>query len=195
MNDRKHLDLGCGANPRNPYDATLLYGIDILERHSNTNFIYKSANVVLEKIPFSDNEFDSVSAYDFLEHIPRLIYLNGKIIFPFIELMNEIHRVLKPGGKFFAITPVYPKESAFVDPTHVNFVTKNTHKYFTQPHNWASMYGFCGDFIVHRSRIINFAYENANDKFIKKMIKKILIILNPRSKQHIVWEFSAVKQE
>ena len=127
----KHLDLGCGANPRNTYNAENLYGIDILERHDSTlnNFTYKSANVILEKIPFEDNFFDSISAFDFIEHIPRLICIDGKIIFPFIDLMNEIYRVLKPNGIFYAITPVYPNESVFVDPTHVNFITKNSYKY------------------------------------------------------------------
>ena len=47
--------------------------------------------------------------------------------------MNEIYRVLKPNGIFYGITPVYPKESVFVDPTHVNFITKNSFKYFVYP--------------------------------------------------------------
>lgn len=193
--NKKHLDLGCGSNPRNPYNATDLYGIDILERHNSKslNFTYKSSNVILEKIPFDDNYFDSISAYDFIEHIPRLIYKDGSIVLPFIELMNEIYRVLKPGGIFYAITPVYPKESVFVDPTHVNFVTKNTFKYFTFPHNWASMYGYVGNFQKNRSEIVNFAYEVTNRNFVKKLLTKVLIELNPKSKQHIVWEFAALK--
>jgi SAM-dependent methyltransferase len=191
----KHLDLGCGANPRNPYNAEELFGIDILERHNSdlSNFTYKSANVILDKIPFENNYFDSISAYDFIEHIPRLIYIDGKIVFPFIELMNEIYRVLKPNGVFYSLTPVYPKESVFVDPTHVNFVTKNTYKYFTSPHNWASMYGYVGDFKKIRSEVVNFSYEESNDGLIKSFIKKIIIEITPRSKQHILWEFSAIK--
>ena len=48
--------------------------------------------------------------------------------------MNEIYRVLKPGGTFYAITPYYPRDEAFVDPTHVNIITNKTHTYF-QAHN------------------------------------------------------------
>ena len=28
-NNLKHLDLGCGLNPKNPYNSQYLYGIDI----------------------------------------------------------------------------------------------------------------------------------------------------------------------
>jgi SAM-dependent methyltransferase len=107
--------------------------------------------------------------------------------------MNEIHRVLKPGGKFYSITPVFPKESVFSDPTHVNFITKNSHKYFTQPHNWASMYGFVGDFILDRVEIVKFSIETSHGWTSQKVIDFILILLFPRFKQHIVWEFFAAK--
>ncbi|HAH53914.1 MAG TPA: class I SAM-dependent methyltransferase [Flavobacterium sp.] len=192
----KHLDLGCGANPRNPFNAEFLYGVDIRNRLNSSDsskFTYKSANLTLEKIPFEDNFFDSISAYDFLEHIPRLICNEGKVVFPFVDLMTEIFRVLKPEGQFYAITPVFPKESVFVDPTHVNFISKNSHKYFVSPHNWASMYGFNGSFRVIRVEVVNFSYEEDNSSSFKKFLKKILINFISNSKQHIVWHFSAIK--
>jgi SAM-dependent methyltransferase len=63
----------------------------------------------LEPIPFESNFFDSVSAYDFLEHIPRQAIDYQAMItrVPFLELMSEIHRVLKPNGRFFALTTAY----------------------------------------------------------------------------------------
>ena len=58
---KKHLDLGCGANPRNPYNHDDLYGIDIVDRHKmELNFNYVSANVILEGLPFEDNYFDVI---------------------------------------------------------------------------------------------------------------------------------------
>jgi SAM-dependent methyltransferase len=194
----KNLDLGCGANPRNPYNFDELYGVDIVERHDSLiqDFHYKSTNVILEKIPFEDNFFDSVSAFDFIEHVPRLIYNNGNIVFPFIELMNEIYRVLKPGGKFYAITPVYPKESVFVDPTHVNFLTINSFKYFTKPNCWASMYGFTGEFKNLRNEVVNFDLEvNSERNFFSKTMKNVFVSLYPKAKQHIVWEFEGLKRD
>ena len=137
------LDIGCGEQPRNPFNASQTYGLDIREDLSK-NIRY--ADLTVEPLPFSENMFDYITAYDFLEHIPRVIYLPERR-FPFIELMNEIYRTLKPGGIFLSRTPFYPISSAFTDPTHVNVITADTFPmYFDDQHNWAKMYGFNGGF-------------------------------------------------
>ena len=71
----------------------------------SVEFELKEANLLTSKIPYSDNEFDFVTAFDFIEHIPRIILDNGKVKYPFIEIMNEIYRVLKPNG-LFCIKPL-----------------------------------------------------------------------------------------
>ena len=146
----KHLDLGCGTVPRNPYGRDELFGVDL--SGSNEGGPIRRANLALQPIPFEDDSFDSVSAYDFLEHVPRLLTtFDGQATrFPFIELMNEIWRVLKPGGLLYAVTPVYPHVAAFQDPTHVNALTTGTHEYFVRPRRLAAMYGFVGDFVARR---------------------------------------------
>jgi SAM-dependent methyltransferase len=195
-NAKSHLDLGCGANPRNPFNAEFLFGIDIMKRVDDAglkNFTYVSANVVLEPIPFPDNTFDSISAYDFLEHVPRILYVNGKTIFPFVDIMSEIHRTLKPGGVLYALTPVYPKSSVFVDPTHVNFVTKNSYKYFSHPHNWATMYGFKGSFYPIKNKIVKFSVQEYNKGYLKKQFLKLVSTVFPFTKQHILWILEAKK--
>ena len=55
------------------------------------------------------------------------------------------------------------------------------------------MYGYIGNFKKIRSEVVNFPYELSIDGFLKRAIKKILIEIDPKSKQHIVWEFSAIK--
>lgn len=188
----RHLDIGCGSNPRNPYLCDELHGVDIKLR-DNTDYsqiTMHEADVVFNPFPFEDNHFSSVSAYDFIEHIPRIIYRDGKSSFPFIDFMNEIYRILESDGKFFAITPIYPLESAFVDPTHVNFITKSSHKYFSEPHLWAKMYGFKGSFKIKKIKKINFHFEvNKPKNILKKILYFIFININPKSKQHILWEF------
>jgi Methyltransferase domain len=94
MMKTQHLDLGCGGRPRNPYQKTDLYGLDIKVPDDNIDSKFVSANLSLERIPFPDSYFDSISSFDFLEHIPRVLSVAGGsgTRLPFIELMNEVHR-------------------------------------------------------------------------------------------------------
>lgn len=165
----KSLDLGCGSTPRNPYNAEELYGVDIVD-FSTDVFKVKVADLNIQPIPYPDNYFDYVTAYDFLEHIPRILYIEGKLTNPFIELMNEIYRVLKPGGRFKAHTPYYPHPEAFQDPTHVNFITVETIQYFAGLYSdIAKSYGFNGNF-----KLLNYNVDITH-------------------KFHLVWEISTVK--
>jgi protein O-GlcNAc transferase len=139
------LDLGCGSQPKNPFSADEVFGIDVRE---NLNANIWRADLAIESIPFPDNTFDYVSAYDFLEHIPRVIYAPARRN-AFVELMNEIYRVLKVGGTFLSFTPAYPHPAAFQDPTHVNIITELTFPaYFDNVNRWAENYGFNGAFFI-----------------------------------------------
>jgi len=147
----KSLDLGCGANPKNPFNATELFGIDVREIGNNI----KQANLFLESIPFDDDSFDYVTAHDFMEHVPRVLSIYDKniekniTIFPLIKLMNEIYRVLVMGGVFYSRTPSFPYPEAFQDPTHVNIITEKTYSlYFNDHYPVAHIYGFNGGFKV-----------------------------------------------
>jgi SAM-dependent methyltransferase len=143
----KTLDLGCGETPKNFFNADEVYGIDI--REDLSNHIYK-ADLIIEEIPFSDEYFDYVTAHDFLEHVPRIIY-TPKRRNAFVEIMNEVWRVLKPGGQFLSVTPAYPHAAAFRDPTHVNIITDQTFPmYFDNIQKLAKMYGFKGSFQIHQ---------------------------------------------
>ena len=150
----RHLDLGCGVSPRNPYGRRELCGVDIRPLQSTPQAEFRCANVVLDPIPYPDNSFGSVSAYDFIEHVPRLLTTpdGGGTWFPFINLMNEIWRVLAPGGLFYAVTPCYPGAEAFTDPTHVNIITARTHAYFCGADAPGRMYGFDGEFALRRAQ-------------------------------------------
>lgn len=141
------LDIGCGTTPRNPFQAEHVFGIDIRDDAARN---IKYADLAVEPIPYADDAFDFVTAFEFLEHVPRVLYAPSRR-FPFVELMNEIHRVLKPGGVLLSHTPAYPYPQAFQDPTHVNIITESTFaNYFDDRKTWASIYGFRGGFTVLR---------------------------------------------
>lgn len=144
------LDLGCGNTPKNPFNACMLYGVDIdFGVDEGKNIL--SCDLGSQALPFDDCFFDYVTAFDLIEHIPRIGVHAGLRTLPFIFLMNEVFRVLKPGGIFLSHTPAYPRLAAFTDPTHVNVITSQTFKtYFCNPHVWAKRYGFCGAFDLLR---------------------------------------------
>jgi hypothetical protein len=68
-----HLDIGCGAHPRNPYGRNKLCGVDIRDMAGDSAIDFRVANLVLEPIPFAADSFGSVSAFDFIEHVPRIL--------------------------------------------------------------------------------------------------------------------------
>jgi len=137
------LDLGCGKSPKNLFNADLVFGVDI--RNDLEHGIVK-ADLALEPIPFPDMCFNFVTAHDFIEHVPRIIYMPTRRNC-FVELMSEIWRVLKPGGRFLSVTPAYPNPAAFRDPTHVNIITDETFPiYFAGDEPAGVMYGFRGRF-------------------------------------------------
>ena len=139
----KTLDLGCGSKPRNPFGADELFGVDV---RSDLEANVKEADLVIGPIPYEDESFEYLTAFDFIEHIPRVIYAPTRRN-PFVEFMNEVYRTLKPGGLFLSSTPAYPHIEAFQDPTHLNFITTSTFpSYFDGTLRYAAMYGFYGAF-------------------------------------------------
>jgi SAM-dependent methyltransferase len=142
------LDLGCLFKPRNEVGADEAYGIDFTATPEN-NVV--KADLVVDPIPFQDEYFDWVTAHDFFEHIPRLIYMPHRRQ-PFVELMSEIHRVLKMGGTVLSVTPAVPQWGPlFTDPTHVNYITDQTFEYFGS-NRFAALYGFTGQFQIDQQQ-------------------------------------------
>lgn len=198
---RVHIDMGCGYHPRNPFGAERLIGIDII---SDDNLKNQEQFQYLEvlpgsKIPMGDRTVDSISGYDFLEHLGRG---NGSINNQFISFMNEAYRVLRPDGILFLVTPAWPSPAAFQDPTHVNFITEETVKYFLGPAAPASEmgYGFEGSFKLvaqfwmgplskifseslenSRSHILSFILQQLSLKSIRRNISCL------RKPTHLVW--------
>jgi SAM-dependent methyltransferase len=194
----RHLDLGCGRSPRNPYSKTELYACDIQkldQADSKGSYIYVRANLATDKLPFDSDYFDCVSAFDLLEHIPRnMLGRDGEMKNSFVDLMSEIHRILKPNGVFLASTPAYPRPEAFQDPTHVNIITDKTHQYFCGSECYARQYGFVGNFSVRRV-----AWDSPKNAWSpqtalsKKLFRNFKNAVFKGGITHLTWELLAVK--
>jgi SAM-dependent methyltransferase len=138
------IDLGSGPFPKNPFHADRVFGIDLCLADRVIN-----SDLILDQIPLKDSSANFVTAFNFVEHIPRCLIINGKTCFSFIRLMNEVHRVLVPGGIFYSHTPAYPSLEAVTDPTHVNFITELTfQQYFCGNAPNAKMYDSKVDLIL-----------------------------------------------
>lgn len=91
---------------------------------------------VLCGLPYQDSSVDMVHASDFLEHVPL-----GKTI----GVIEEIYRVLKPGGAFISFTPSTDGRGAFQDPTHVSFWNRNSWLYYMHD-AYRALYGIRAKF-------------------------------------------------
>ncbi len=191
------LDCGSGSNPRNPFRAAMVLHLDVVPNNL-PGFLEVSFG---DALPVASGSISFVTAFDFLEHIPR-VSDNPGATSTFIGYMNEIHRVLIPGGVLLAVSPCYPSEASFTDPTHVNPIARKTHEYFTGRNFAKEMgYGFTGSFEkLHVSRIrpthwiFNSGKQLNYFGQVKRVGAGIIYRLNHMArlssgKTHIVWLF------
>lgn len=146
------VDLGCGPTPSNRFRADTLYGVDLYEDKESG---VKNCRLGFQRLPFEDNSIDYLTAYDLLEHIPRYSESAENGGTPFIFLMNECYRVLKEGGVFLSMTPIYPHLAAFQDPTHNNIMTVDTFRLYFSKEKFeiAAHYGIVADFSIPYQRM------------------------------------------
>ena len=96
------LDLGCGSKPYESLfkNCSKYTGVDIeisgpnhevdkFGKNSKVDYFYDG-----KSLPFEDNSFDAVISFEVFEHI-----------FNIDEVVKEINRVLKPGGKLLVSMP------------------------------------------------------------------------------------------
>lgn len=105
------LNLGCGRDIRSGFinaDRVSEFGAD-------------KVFDMEDGLPFKDDYFDEILAYNCLEQIstPR----------KFVEVMNELHRVLKPMGKMILRVPNVTDICAFQDIFDILKFNKNSFDY------------------------------------------------------------------
>jgi SAM-dependent methyltransferase len=95
------LEVGCGPGgmmpPLTRYGR--VHGLDIAHdalRYCQTRGFANVATASGTELPFDDASFDVVALFDTIEHIP-----DDK------KVLEEVHRILKPGGFVFISVPAY----------------------------------------------------------------------------------------
>jgi SAM-dependent methyltransferase len=118
------LDIGCGRVKKCALgmDAVPGEGVDVVR--------------ALEDLPwpFADESFEWVNASQVFEH---LRWTNDpedqEILF---RIFAEVHRILKPGGRFTIDVPHVESPQAFGIPAHCRFFTEDSFSFFAEPDRW-----------------------------------------------------------
>src|SRR3989338_3523493 len=94
----KVLDIGCGnghfLSRLREQGCQNLQGVDIANYLQDKSIAHSVVDINVEKLPFPDNSFDVVTAFQVLEHLENYFLIE-----------QEIKRILKPGGYFIFSVP------------------------------------------------------------------------------------------
>lgn len=126
---KKELLLGCGSrtvkdiaiNGNKDFDNVVR--LDVNSDHK-PDVIH---DLRVHPLPFIDNEFDEIHAYEVLEHLAY----QGDFKF-FFDEFSEYARILKPGGLFFASVPMTGSPWVWGDPSHKRTIQKESLVFLSQ---------------------------------------------------------------
>ena len=127
------LNLGCGRNILDGWvnvDSAPLPGVDIV------------ANLdccAHQPLPFSDSTVDEFLLSHVIEHIRQPL-----------PLMQELHRIARPGARMVIRVPHGASDDAHEDPTHVRLHFPGSFAYFSQLAYWRADYGYRGDWEMRK---------------------------------------------
>jgi ubiquinone/menaquinone biosynthesis C-methylase UbiE len=104
------LDVGCGPAK---YPGSI--GLDM----NPSTAADVLCNLDRGGLPFRDNSFDQLRGEHIIEHVADIV-----------ATMEEFHRVTKPGGTIWIVTPHYTDCNSFTDPTHRSHLNTYSFTYF-----------------------------------------------------------------
>jgi len=126
----KELLIGCGSR----INKDVSYGTDDSEFHDLTRLDINKDHkpdivhdLRVHPLPFKDNEFDEIHAYEVLEHLAY----QGDYEFFFSEF-SEYWRILRHGGIFCGTVPSLSSIWAYGDPSHKRVITSQNFVFLSQ---------------------------------------------------------------
>ena len=103
------LDIGCGAGGKSLYylskGAKEVVGVDVVEKYKDESYALRDKLNLKDftfictdaaDMPFEEATFDTIIMNDAMEHVAKPL-----------EVLSEVYRVLKPGGKVYINFPPY----------------------------------------------------------------------------------------
>ena len=179
MINELNLDLACGINKPEGY-----YGIDLIEQpgvdcvmdlqkypwdiasesaelincsHYMEHIKHDNVALDLSEILAKSNSFEEFKANindaSFLRPVDGLI-----------KFMNEVYRILKPGGRILIVCPYYTSVRAFGDPSHVRFINDMSFSYFNK--QWRESANI-PEYGINCNFDIKLSYRISNDMALK----------------------------
>lgn len=117
---KRVLEVGCGQ-----VKAPGSIGVD-------SNLDATAADVICnlnQPLPFVESVFDEVRAIHLIEHMEDVM-----------KTMAELHRVTRPGGTLYLVTPHYTDFISWCDPTHRWHLNSYSFRYFSPIHGQRHWY-------------------------------------------------------
>ncbi len=108
--------------------------------------------------PYSDASFDVVFAHNVLEHLDDTI-----------AAMEELWRILRPGGRLIVTVPYFRSVDAFGDVTHRHFFTSESMDTFVQG---ASRYGYTDRMFTKIGFWFGWPHPSRNP--VTRLVKKLM---------------------
>ncbi|MDD5331695.1 MAG: methyltransferase domain-containing protein [Candidatus Nanoarchaeia archaeon] len=155
------LNLGCGSDIRKGWinlDSINLQGVDVVH------------DIEKLPLPFKNEEFDEILCLDILEHVE------------YVSVLEDLHRILKKGGKIKIQVPHFTSRNNYIDPTHKKRFSIKTFEFFVED----SKHGRDYYFHFHFNKIIN--QKITFEKGILFFNHLIEPLINSSNKMQILYE-------
>ncbi len=147
----KRLNLGCGHEILDGYinlDRAALEGVDVVH------------DLAQLPLPFPNQEFDEILCNNILEHVQ------------YIDVLRELHRIMKPGGRLKICVPHFTSRDNFIDPTHIKRFSFKTFEFFVKNSSFGRNYYF--DFAFSSLDKVWLTYRKGIPFFYNYLVDKVI---------------------